>query len=89
MLKIAKKAMRIMAVVVFMGPVLYYSIFGPGMNLKRGLLGRSMMRTADTLGFPMIYVALAVPLAAGVILLHLVAQLADDKPYLPIENNKG
>jgi TRAP-type C4-dicarboxylate transport system permease small subunit len=70
---------RTATVVIFLGPVLYYSFYGPGMNLLRGFLGRSMERTADTLGFPMIYVAVAVPIAAFVILFHLAARLAGDQ----------
>ncbi len=73
-------SVRSLATIMFMGPVLYYAIFGPGMNAARGFLGRSIMRTADTLGFPMIYVAMAVPVAAGVILIHLLAQWAGDRP---------
>jgi len=66
------------AVVLFLGPILYYSLFGPHMNFARGFLMRSAQRTADTLGFPMIYVALAVPVAAAVILVHLAARAAGD-----------
>lgn len=71
--------LRTAAVVIFMAPVLYFSLFGPGMTLARGFLGRSLTRTADTLGFPMIYVSVAVPIAATVILIHLAARLAGDQ----------
>ena len=73
-------AFRGAAVVIFLTPVLYYSLFGPNMNFARGFLARSAQRTADTLGFPMIYVALAVPVAAAVILVHLAARAAGDDP---------
>jgi len=76
----AMMAIRAAATVLFMGPVLYYAIFGSGMTVSRGFLGRSALRTADTLGFPMIYVALAVPVAAAVILIHLAAQVSGDEP---------
>ena len=72
-------AMRAMTVVMFLVPVFYYSLFGPNMDPARGFLGRSLVRTADTLGFPMIFVAIAVPIAAGVILVHLAARLAGDQ----------
>ena len=52
-------------------------MFGPGMSPARGFLGRSLVRTADTLGFPMIYVAAVVPLAAAIIIIHLGARIAD------------
>jgi len=69
---------RTAAVIIFLAPVLYYSLFGPHVNLARGFLARSAQRTSDTLGFPMIYVALAVPIAAAVILIHLAARAAGD-----------
>jgi TRAP-type transport system small permease protein len=71
--------LRSLTVVMFLGPVLYFSLFGPNMTPARGFLGRSLLRTADTLGFPMIYVAIAVPIAASVILIHLAARLAGDQ----------
>jgi len=78
--------LRTAAVVIFMAPVLYFSLFGPGMSPSRGFLGRSLMRTADTLGFPMFYISIAVPIAAGVILIHLMARLAGDQTgILPSE----
>jgi TRAP-type C4-dicarboxylate transport system permease small subunit len=81
-LSAAAAFVRFIAVSIFMAPVLYYSLFGPNMNLARGFLGRSLGRTADTLGFPMIYVAAAVPVAAFVILVHLVARVAGDRTFV-------
>ena len=66
------------AVLTFLLPVLYFSLFGPNMNMARGFLGRAAQRTADTLNFPMVYVALAVPIMATVILVHLAARAAGD-----------
>ncbi|MAG96857.1 MAG: TRAP transporter small permease subunit [Alphaproteobacteria bacterium] len=74
-----KTLVRTAAVMLLMGPVLYFSVFGPGLNPARGFMGRSIMRTADTLGFPMIYVTIAVPIMAGIILFHLLAQHAGDQ----------
>ena len=71
--------LRAAAVLLFMCPVLYYSLFGPNMTAARGFLGRSLGRTADTLGFPMIYVAAAVPIAAIIIIIHLGARMADPR----------
>jgi|TARA_B100001971_G_C18037870_1_gene456030 TRAP-type C4-dicarboxylate transport system permease small subunit len=78
-LMMAAATFRTAAVVIFMAPVLYFSIIGPGSSMARGFIGRSLERTADTLGFPMFYVAIAVPIAATVILIHLAARLAGDK----------
>lgn len=69
-----------LAVITFMAPVLWYSLFGANLSMARGFLGRSAVRTADTLGFPMVWIALAVPVAAAVILIHLAARAAGDTP---------
>lgn len=76
-------AMRLIcaaAVLIFLAPVLFYSLFDANLDPARGFLGRSAQRTADTLGFPMIYVALAVPVAALVILIHLAARECGGQP---------
>ncbi len=75
----AVRLFRGAAVVIFLAPVLYYSLFGPNLNFARGFLARSAQRTADTMGFPMIYVAMAVPITAFVILVHLAARAAGDQ----------
>ncbi len=80
MLTRIKVAIASIAVAVFICPVLYFSLFGPGFNPDRGFLARSALRTADTLGFPLIYVAAAVPFAAAVILLHLASRFAEGRP---------
>jgi len=70
------RAMQSAAVGIFLGPVLYYSIFSLNGDPARGFLGRAWGRSMETLGFPMLAVAIAVPLAATVILLHLLARWA-------------
>ncbi len=78
--KWAKEIVQGIAVVIFLGPVLFYSIFGAGFDIAGGFLGRSAQRTADTLGFSMIYMALAVPVSVLIILIHLSARFAGDQP---------
>ncbi|SLN70114.1 TRAP transporter small permease [Oceanibacterium hippocampi] len=77
-LRWAMRLIRLAAPPIFLGPVLYFSIFGPNMDMARGFLGRSALRTADTLGFPMIYIALAVPIAACAILIHWLARFGEE-----------
>ncbi len=78
-LALAMGLLRGAAVLIFLVPVLFYSLFGANLDPARGFLGRSAQRTADTLGFPMIYIALAVPVAALVILIHLAARGCGDQ----------
>ena len=54
------------AVVVFLGPVLYHS---------DRFLVRSLHRISDGLEVPMAWITVAVPLTVVVILIHLVARL--------------
>lgn len=69
-----------LAVAVFVLPVLYYAIFGPGWTIERGFLARSAGRTADTLGFSLVWIAAAIPFAMATIVLHLAARIAGDRP---------
>jgi TRAP-type C4-dicarboxylate transport system permease small subunit len=70
------RALQSLTVVIFLGPVLYYSVFSLSGDPTRGFLGRAWGRNMETLGFPMLAVAIAVPLAAAIILLHLLARWA-------------
>jgi TRAP-type transport system small permease protein len=68
-LKIAAAAwLRAIAVVVFLGPVLYHS---------DKFIMRSWHRTSEALGIPIAWVTLAVPAAVAIILFHLAAKLLE------------
>lgn len=68
-LKIAAATwMRAIAVVVFLGPVLYHS---------DKFIMRSWHRTSEALGVSIAWVTLAVPAAVAVILFHLAAKLLE------------
>ena len=73
------------AVLIFVLPALYYCFVGPGMRLSRGFLLRHARTYSETLDFPTIFVAVAVPLSLSVILLHLAARWAGDTGK-PLEN---
>lgn len=66
---------RAAGVLAFAVPVIWYSLFGPRMNLARGFMGRSMDRQAEMLDVAMIWFTAAVPLAFCLILLHLLADI--------------
>lgn len=67
---------RAAGVLMFSVPVIWFSLYGPNINLARGFLGRSISRTADMIPLPMIFFTAAVPLAFALIVLHLAARLA-------------
>lgn len=66
------------AVLIFVLPVLYYSLFGPGWTASQGFVARSVGRTADAVGVSLAWVAAAVPFAMATIVIHLAARLAGD-----------
>ncbi|MEZ5652568.1 MAG: TRAP transporter small permease subunit [Burkholderiaceae bacterium] len=63
-----------LAVLVFVGPALFFSFFGPNLRFSRGYLMRHARTLSETLDVPTLYVAIAVPLALAVILVHLLAR---------------
>lgn len=70
------------AVLIFVLPVLYYSLFGADWSVSQGFIARSAGRTADAVGFSLAWIAAAVPFAMAVIVVHLMARLAGDKTGL-------
>ncbi|MDE0782571.1 MAG: TRAP transporter small permease [Planktomarina sp.] len=77
LLKLAKKIVSSLAVLIYLIPILWYCVYGPKTNLQRGFLYRHMNTSADVMSFPTIFVAIAVPFAVLVILLHLAARWAE------------
>jgi len=60
----------------FIGPILWYSAFGPNGQLASGYAGRLMGRQAETMALPMAVFGIAIPIAFGLNLIHLLADLA-------------
>ena len=50
------------AVIAFLGPILFYCFYGPGLNPARSFLTRNLYTTAETFGMPTIFVAVSVPI---------------------------
>lgn len=63
-----------LAVLMFLGPIIYYSVLGLGGSVSRGFLARQAMQTSDTLGIPMVCISISVPLFALVCLMHMLAR---------------
>lgn len=72
--RLAKLAIGATAV-LFVGPILYYSIFGAGMDPARGFLARMSARTAPGLGINLVIIAAAIPTVCALLLVHLAARL--------------
>ena len=62
-------------VVIFIGPILYFSIFGAGMDPARGFLVRMSARSSPALGINMVFIASAIPTVCTLLLVHLAARL--------------
>ena len=65
-------------VLIFIAPVLYYCFVGTNGTFGRSFLGRALRSTSGAMDLPMIWVAVAVPLAFTIILIHLAARWAGD-----------
>lgn len=72
------EALSSAAVLIFVLPVLYFCFVGLRGGFAKGYLARQSGLTADTLGIPMVWISVAVPIAMAVILLHLTARWAGD-----------
>ncbi len=64
---------RMVGVLLFAIPVIWFSIFDGRMNPLRGFLGRSLNRSAEMLDVSMIWFTMAVPLAFVLIVIHCLA----------------
>jgi TRAP-type C4-dicarboxylate transport system permease small subunit len=73
--RIVGLVLRVLAVTLFLVPVWYYSLFGPGADPTRGYLARSAMRSAESLGISMVWFTVALPLTITIIFIHLLAQI--------------
>lgn len=76
---VVAEALRAAATVVFLGPIWFYCIFGPGFDVSRGYIARSMQRTAESIGIPMGWFVMALPIAITVIFVHLLAEIAGQR----------
>lgn len=61
--------------IIFITPVLYFSLVGPGGDVSRSFLIRSSARTSQSLGINMAFIAAAIPTFCSIILIHLAARL--------------
>lgn len=69
------RAMLAGAVIIFLLPMLHYSVFGPGWNIERGFLWRGMGRNSPGLGLNMALVGAVIPVTCLVIMIHCAARV--------------
>ena len=72
------EAIHSAAVLTFVLPVVYFCFIGLRGGFTKGYLARQSGLTADTLGIPMVWISMSVPIAMIIILLHLAARWAGD-----------
>lgn len=75
--QVTARVVQTIAVLVFVLPALFFTVFGPGGRVSRGYLMHHVRTQAETLDIATIYVAAAVPISMLVILLHLAARWAN------------
>jgi TRAP-type transport system small permease protein len=68
--------LRAATVLLFLGPILYFCVFGPGQDLARGFLARSASRNSEAIGLSMVWFSAALPVSIVAILVHVAAALA-------------
>lgn len=66
---------RVVGTLLFVSPVIYYSLIGLNGKMSFGFLGRSLARTAETLDVTMIWVTAAVPIGCVLVAFHAIAGL--------------
>ena len=69
-------SLRAVGVLLFITPVLYFSIFGPNQNPLRGFIMRSLDKTTEVTGISMLFITAAIPVVFTLILIHLLADLS-------------
>ncbi|MDD7972344.1 TRAP transporter small permease [Roseinatronobacter alkalisoli] len=81
-------AVHTLAVLAFVGPVIWYCFFNINGDFGRGYLGRQSGLVADTLGISMLAIVAVVPITMIVIVIHLCAHWAQDG-LQPAETEQG
>lgn len=74
LLGLLAEAIQSAAVIAFVAPVIWFSFMGLRGGFAKGYLARQAGLTADTLGIPMVWIAIIVPIAMITILIHLIAR---------------
>ncbi len=68
---------RAMGALTFITPILWYSVFGLNGRVGSGYIARNAKQLAETVDVPMSVFAMAIPIGFGLILVHVLAHLAN------------
>lgn len=77
-LGVCAEVIQSVAILIFVLPVVYFCFIGLKGGFAKGFLARQAGLTADTLGIPMVWISISVPIAMIIILLHLAARWSGD-----------
>lgn len=77
-LGLCAEAIQSAAILTFILPVIYFCFIGLRGGFAKGYLARQSGLTADTLGIPMVWISVSVPIAMIIILIHLAARWSGD-----------
>ncbi|MEO4042188.1 TRAP transporter small permease subunit [Hoeflea sp. CAU 1731] len=72
------KCLRGLSVILFLSPILWFSIWGPNINFARGFLSRHYYLKAETFDMSTLLVAIGVPLFVIVIFIHGISKAMTD-----------
>jgi len=61
---------------IFVTPILWYSVYGLNGKITSGYIARNSRIAAETIDVPMSVFAFAIPVGFGLILVHLIANMA-------------
>lgn len=68
--------LRAASVVLFVAPILYFCVVGPGQDVTRGFLARSASRSSESMGLSMVWFTAALPVTFITLLIHVAAGLS-------------
>ena len=68
--------LRLAGAMIFAFPILYFSLFGPNLDISRGFLARNLERSAEMIDLSMVWFTASVPIAFVLIVVHAAAQFS-------------
>lgn len=72
---VAAKVAIAATLVIFVVPILYYSLFGSNFDWTKSFMMRSAARTTPGLGISLAWIAASIPTCCAILLVHLAARL--------------
>lgn len=77
---------RAVAIILFLAPILWYSLIGPDFEWQRSFLYRHSLMQAESIEMSTLLIAIVVPVFITVIFVHLLARMVEStRPKKPQE----